>query len=176
MVVRTASILAGLLVAGSATAETLNVDAARRFVMGKMFSYNCFDGTRGAGRIASDGSVAGTIQIRGTGPVHQAALPPGTLRVKGQAICGSVRGVPFEPCFDVNKTNEQSFRGSVAGLGFAYCDFTRRATRPVFVRTTWRARPSDPLSIQAAAADSPPTTGKVISQPVTSSALPPPSE
>jgi len=35
---------------------------------------------------------------------------------------------PFiEPCFNLSKTGEQSFRGSLSGLGsFAYCDFVRR--------------------------------------------------
>ena len=76
-------------------------------------------------------------------------LPPGTLRSKGQAVCASLRGLPFEPCFNVNRTDEQSFRGSVSGLGFAYCDFTRRYNRPVVARTTWRLRSSQPLSIQS---------------------------
>ena len=41
-------------------------DEARRFVVGKQFSYTCFEGTTGSGRIHADGSVAGYIQIRGT--------------------------------------------------------------------------------------------------------------
>jgi hypothetical protein len=32
----------------------------------------------------------------------------------------------FEPCFHLEKTDDRSFRGSLSGLGFAYCDFTRR--------------------------------------------------
>ena len=81
-------------------------------------------------------------------------LPPGTLKVKGEAVCASVRGVPFEPCFNVDRTDAQSFRGSVAGLSFAYCDFTHRGPRkPSVARTT--QRPSQPLSIHADAATSP---------------------
>jgi hypothetical protein len=153
--VRSAVLAAGVLAAGSAAAEQLNADAARRFVVGKMFAFNCFDGTRGAGRIHNDGSVAGTIQIRGDGPVRYATLPPGTLREKNQAVCASVRGIPFEPCFNLDKTDPQSFRGSIAGLSFAYCDFTRRTVvRPVAARTTWRAQ-ARPLSIQSAAATAP---------------------
>jgi hypothetical protein len=34
--------------------------------------------------------------------------------------------MPFEPCFHIEKTDDRSFRGSLSGLGFAYCDFTRR--------------------------------------------------
>jgi len=81
--------------------------------------------------------------------VRFVTLPPGTLRTKGQAVCASLRGLPFEPCFNVNRTDEQSFRGSVWGLGFAYCDFTRRYNRPVVSLTTWRLRSSQPLSIQS---------------------------
>jgi hypothetical protein len=56
-----------LLAAGSACAESLTPDAARRFVAGKLFAFNCFDGSRGAGRIYGDGSVIGTIQFHGAG-------------------------------------------------------------------------------------------------------------
>jgi hypothetical protein len=157
MLVRTVVLVAGLLAAGAAAAEPMNPDAARRFVVGKSFAYTCFDGTRGTGRISGDGSVAGTIQVRGTGPVRYTMLPPGTLRVKGEAVCASVRGMPFEPCFNLNKTDAQSFRGSVSGLGFAYCDFTRRHTRPGVVRTTWRAhQPSEPQQPQQITATAPP--------------------
>jgi hypothetical protein len=153
MSVRVVTIAAILLVAGPALAETLGVEAARRFVVGKTFAYNCFDGTRGAGRIYSDLSVAGTVQIRGNGPVRFVQLPPGTLKVKGESVCASVRGIPFEPCFNVDRTDPQSFRGSVSGLSFAYCDFTRRLPRTPSVRTTWRPqKPSQPLSIHTAAA------------------------
>jgi hypothetical protein len=153
MFVRSASIAAILLIAGPALAEPMNASSARRFVVGKVFAYNCFDGTRGAGRIQSDLSVAGTIQIKGTGPVRFVTLPPGTLKVKGENVCASVRGIPFEPCFNLDKTTSHSFRGSVAGLNFAYCDFTRRVPRRPSVRTTARTRsPGKPLSVHTAAA------------------------
>ena len=32
----------------------------------------------------------------------------------------------FEPCFNLVRLDDRSFRGAVSGLGFAYCDFTRR--------------------------------------------------
>ncbi len=115
-----------LLAAGSACAESLTPDAARRFVAGKLFAFNCFDGSRGAGRIYGDGSVNGTIQFRGAGLARTVLLPAGTLRVRGEAVCASLPGMPFEPCFHIEKTDDRSFRGSLSGLGFAYCDFTRR--------------------------------------------------
>jgi hypothetical protein len=149
MIARSAITATALLVAGPALAELMNADAARRFVIGKMFAYNCFDGTRGAGQIQSDLSVEGTIQIRGTGPIWTITLPPGTLKVRGQNICASVRGIPFEPCFNVLKTNSHSFRGSVQGIEFAYCDFTQRIQRPPSVLTSRPGQQrSQPLSIQ----------------------------
>jgi hypothetical protein len=36
-------------------------EQARAFVVGKVFSYTCFEGTSGVGRIFPDGSVVGTI-------------------------------------------------------------------------------------------------------------------
>ena len=128
MIARFAIVVAALLAAGSAHAESLTADAARRFVTGKLFAFNCFDGSRGAGRIYGDGSVIGTIQFRGAGPVRSVWLPAGTLRVRGESVCASVQGMPFEPCFNLERMDERSFRGSVSGLGFAYCDFTRRVS------------------------------------------------
>jgi hypothetical protein len=32
----------------------------------------------------------------------------------------------FEPCFNLSRLDDRSFRGAVSGMGFAYCDFTRR--------------------------------------------------
>ena len=59
-------------------------------------------------------------------------------------MCASLRSLPFEPCFNLDKTAAQSFRGSVWGMGFAYCDFTRRHVRPVVARTTSAPRASGP--------------------------------
>jgi hypothetical protein len=127
MIARFAVAMVALLAAGPASAETMSPDTARRFVAGKLFAYNCFDGTRGAGRIFADGSVVGTIQVRGGGPMKSVWLPAGTLRVKGGTYCASLPGSVIEPCFNLDRTDDQSFRGSVTGLGFfMYCDFTRR--------------------------------------------------
>ena len=126
MVTRLGMVVLILLAASSACAESLTPDAARRFVTGKLFAFDCFDGSRGAGSIYGDGSVIGTIQFRGAGPARTVSLPAGTLRVRGEAVCASLQGMPFEPCFHIEKTNDRSFRGSLSGLGFAYCDFTRR--------------------------------------------------
>jgi len=102
---------------------------AHQFVAGKYFAYNCFEGTSGHGRIASDGSVAGSIRIKGKGPARFVQLPPGTIKVSSTAICAQVRGMSMQPCFNVEQIDANSFRGSVSGLGFAYCTFTRRNPR-----------------------------------------------
>lgn len=137
-------LIACLAAALPAVAADLKPDEARRFVVGKLFSFTCFEGTSGAGRIFDDGSVAGVIRLQRTAAAHYVTLPPGTLRVKGDAVCASLRGLPFEPCFDVVQTDSHSFRGSLAGMGFAYCQFTRRGGRAELVRTSAvRHRDSD---------------------------------
>ena len=126
-IVVVASVMAaGLQAAAPAGAGELKPEEAKRFIAGKYFSYSCFEGTAGAGRINADGSVVGTIQVRGSGPLRLIALPTGTIKVQPDSICASLRGMLFQPCFTIEQTDPRSFRGSLAGLGFAYCDFTRR--------------------------------------------------
>jgi hypothetical protein len=120
-----ASVLtAGLLGSrGIAAAEELGPEQARAFVVGKLFAFTCFEGTTGMGRILSDGSVVGTIRIRGQGETRFATLPTGTIRIDGQSMCAHLAGLSFTPCFRVERINYRSFRGSLSGLSFAYCDF-----------------------------------------------------
>jgi hypothetical protein len=123
-----------------ALAGMMTAEEARRFVAGKVFAFTCVDGTRGAGRILDDMGAAGAVQFSGSGPIRHVRLPGNTLQIRGQAICASLRGLPFEPCFNLDKRDERSFRGSVSGMSFAYCDFhhlggaqmllTRAAARP----------------------------------------------
>jgi hypothetical protein len=127
---RGVTVLVALLAAFPVFAGEMSTEEARRFVIGKIFSYTCFEGTRGLGRVQADGSVAGSIQIQGKGEIRYASLPAGTLRVKGEAVCASLRGLPLEPCFNLERTDNNSFRGSISGLGFAYCEFTRYQGRP----------------------------------------------
>ena len=124
-----ARIVLGTVAAGAmivpALAGMMTAEEARRFVAGKVFTFTCFDGTRGAGRILDDMGAAGAIQFSGSGPFRQIRLPGNTLQIRGQSVCASLRGLPFEPCFNLDKTSEVSFRGSVSGMGFAYCDFRK---------------------------------------------------
>jgi hypothetical protein len=111
--------------------EFMNAAAAENFVAGKMFSYSCFDGTEGQGRIQADGSATGTIRTGGRGEARNIRLPAGTLYVRGERICASLRGLPFDPCFNLVRTSDTSFRGAISGLSFMYCEFERGQTQVV---------------------------------------------
>ncbi len=126
---------AAMAVVAPAWAQEMKPEEARRFVAGKLFTYTCFDGTTGMGRINADGSVTGTMR-QGSTPARFVVMPAGTVRVKGGAVCASVKGMYFEPCFQLTKTSDKSFRGAVSGLGFAYCDFVRRGGRTEFARAS----------------------------------------
>jgi hypothetical protein len=117
------TVLAAAVAVPAIAGQTMNADEARRFVAGKVFAFKCFDGTRGAGRILEDGGAAGAVQFSGAGPMRHVRLPGNTLQVRGQAVCAALKGVPFEPCFNLVKNDERSFHGSVSGMNFAYCDF-----------------------------------------------------
>ncbi len=116
-----------------ALAGQMNADEARRFVAGKVFAFTCFDGTRGAGRILDDMGATGAVQFAGAGPVRHLRLPGNTLQVRGQSVCASIKGVPFEPCFNLDKKDDRTFRGSVSGMGFAYCDFRHQGVQQMLM-------------------------------------------
>src|SRR5689334_19157572 len=136
-------------IAMPALAGMMGAEEARKFVIGKVFAFTCFDGTRGAGRVLEDMSATGAVQFSGSGPVRHLRLPGNTLQIRGQNVCASIKGLPFDPCFNLDKKDERSFRGSVSGMGFAYCDFhnqggaqmllTRAVVRPRSMRTSEHA-------------------------------------
>src|SRR5215472_13200252 len=134
------AITAGALIT-PALAGMMSAEEARRFVAGKVFSFNFFDGTRGAGRILDDMGAVGAVQFAGAGPIRHVRLPGNTLQIRGQAVCASLRGLPFEPCFNLDKTSEVSFRGSVSGMGFAYCDFRHQGGGSQMLMARAGARP-----------------------------------
>jgi hypothetical protein len=134
------TVLAGAMIV-PALAGMMNADEARRFVAGKVFAFTCFDGSRGAGRVLDDLGAAGSIQFSGAGPVRHVRLPGNTLQIRGQAVCASIKGLPFEPCFNLDKRDDRSFRGSVSGMGFAYCDFRHQgASQMLMARAVARPR------------------------------------
>ena len=144
----------GALVAGACAvpvhAQSLSPDQARQFVAGKLFAFSCMDGTRGAGRIHHDGSVAGSIQFGGSGPVRLARLPGNTIRIGSSQVCASLKGLPFQPCFNLEKTSDASFRGSVQGMGFAYCDFRRHGNSLLVARAERGPKSLRPRGIRSA--------------------------
>lgn len=117
-----AAVVFATLASAPAVAQQLSAEQAREFVLGRAFSFNCFEGSNGSGRIYPDGSVAGIIALREK-PPRFVRLPPNTLRVRGENVCGFVKGMTFEPCFDLVKTGAASFRGTLAGVQTMWCDF-----------------------------------------------------
>src|SRR5262249_48703952 len=109
-------VVATLFATSLACAEPLSPDAARRFVAGKLFAFNCFDGSRGAGRIYGDGSVIGTIQFRGAGPVRSVWLPAGTLGAKGAAGCAPRGGLPLRAVLHREEAGWPRLRRLVVGF------------------------------------------------------------
>ncbi|MGB6535698.1 MAG: hypothetical protein WBF58_07010 [Xanthobacteraceae bacterium] len=146
MLLRVVLVCACALGVTSALAEDLSPDQARAFIAGKLFTYNCFDGTSGVGRIFRDGSVIGTIRPPGSSQVRFAHLPPGTLRITPTSVCANLPGMPIEPCFRVQKIDYRSFRGSISGLGFAYCDFYQRNPRASLMRRHSERAPSSDMA------------------------------
>ena len=139
------AVTAGAVIAPALAGQMMDADEARRFVAGKVFAFTCFDGTRGAGRVFEDGGAAGAVQFSGAGPVRHMRLPGNTLQVRGQAVCASIKGIPFEPCFNLDKKDERNFRGSVSGMGFAYCDFRHQgAAQMLMARAVARPRSLHP--------------------------------
>jgi hypothetical protein len=155
-----------------ALAGMMTAEEARRFVAGKVFAFTCVDGTRGAGRILDDMGAAGAVQFSGSGPIRHVRLPGNTLQVRGQAICASLRGLPFEPCFNLDKRDERSFRGSVSGMSFAYCDFHHTGgTQMLLARAAARPRSLHPaVSIETPRAE---VAARVETPAVESSAIAP---
>jgi hypothetical protein len=147
--VRGFAFVIGLMAAMPAIAGEMSAEEARRFVIGKMFSYNCFEGTRGQGRVNSDGSVVGSVQFQGEGQVRYAHLPANTLKVRGQSVCASLRGLPIQPCFYLERTSDNTFRGSISGLGFAYCEFTKHGPgRPAVAHSLRHSVSARPLGLR----------------------------
>ena len=129
MMARFAALVASFLTTGPALAQSMNAEAAWRFVTGKMFAFRCVDGSGGSGRIYADGSVIGKMRSNSSEPERPVWLPR-TLSVKGNLVCASLKGLSFEPCFNLTRTGEGSFRGSVNGMEMiAYCDFSRVGQR-----------------------------------------------
>lgn len=124
-----------LTAATPASAQELSATEASRFVVGKVYSFTCYDGTSGSGRVFADGSAAGSVKMQGREPARFMSVPPGTLRIQNDEVCASLSGMLLQPCFDVVRTSGRSFRGIIQGMSFAFCDFNRRGGRPEIAAT-----------------------------------------
>ncbi len=142
MVARQAVVVVALLAFSPALAENLDAEAARQFIVGKLFAFTCADGSRGAARVYDDGSVIGNVQFHGSERPQSVWLPAETLKLTGERVCASLNRT--ELCLALSKTSDQSFRASVTGLDFAYCDFTESVRIP---DTGPRPEPSEPLPL-----------------------------
>ena len=96
MFLRGAAIMALVGLIAPASAEELKPDEARRFVAGKLFSYTCFEGTTGAGRIHADWFGRGYHPDRrpGTGAPCHAALQYHPTQSRFHLRLGSRCSVP----------------------------------------------------------------------------------
>lgn len=168
------AVLATTVAAPALAGQKMNADEARKFVANKVFAFNCMDGTRGAGRVFDDGGAAGAVQFSGSGPARNMRLPVNTLQVRGQNICASLKGLPFEPCFDLEKNDERSFRGSVTVLGITgYCDFRHQGGRGQMLMARTLARPHAIRATRSADASSGETVTRVSTPRVESSKIDP---
>ncbi len=59
--------VAGFLATVPAIAAEMRAEEARSFVVENLFSFTCFEGTSGEGRVHADGSVEGAIRLGAAG-------------------------------------------------------------------------------------------------------------
>jgi len=75
------------------------------------------------------GEVLGLIGPNGSGKTTLLNLVAGTIRADGMRMCAHLSGLPITPCFRVQRIDDNSFRGSISGLDFAYCNFNQHTQR-----------------------------------------------
>ena len=140
---------------GAASAQTLTPEQARAFVVGRTYAFSCFEGTTGAGRIFPDGSVAGTVTFQSQGSARFVRLPPNTVRVRTENVCGFVDGNDLRALLRSGEDRPHHVPRPVGGRG-DHCGATspasaastsrwRAAARPVPPPMRWRrkTRPND---------------------------------
>ena len=88
--------------------------------------------------------LTGAVQFSGAGPVRHLRLPGNTLQIRGQPFAPRSRA-SLRAVFQSRKKDERSFRGSVSGMGFAYCDFRHQgAAQMLLARAVARPRALHP--------------------------------
>lgn len=122
MVVRLVLLCTCALATTSAAAQDLRPREAWAFMLGKLFTMTCSDGTLGEGRILPDGSVVGKIRVGSQGEMRAGTLPAGTVRASDAGLCAYFQGLPFPPCLNVRKIDRRRFHASMSIMGFSSCD------------------------------------------------------
>ena len=103
--------------------------------------------------VNADGSEVGSIQFQGS---SRRAMPRCRRTRRGSRTSGSARRCVARWCSRASiwsAPNANSFRGSIAGLRSAYCDFTRYQGRAHVVHSD---RPAQLRSLTADTDESPP--------------------
>ena len=113
-----------------APARTSSHRALSIFVAAMAYSPRHLRGCPGTSEIVAV-NVRRSIDIRDIGRpsgmfTKFASLPPGTIKISDNSMCAHLPGLPIEPCFRVQRIDQHSFRGSIAGSDYAYCDFYQR--------------------------------------------------
>jgi len=80
---------------GPVRAEKLNAATAQHFVLGKLFAFACFDGSRGAGRVLATAQLLAPCSSAVRDRNYSVWLPAGTLKVKGETVYASLYGIPL---------------------------------------------------------------------------------
>jgi len=141
MLARCILTIMGISAAIPAAAAELRPEEAKYFIAGKYFSYRCFDGTTGGGRINANGSVVGTIQPGGSGPTRVIALPVGTVRVQSDSICASLPGGRSSPASQSRRQIPGAFGARLPG-SVSPTVISSRRTRAWNRRRGGRSRPT----------------------------------
>ena len=129
MMAQYAALVAGFFATGSALAQSMNAEAAWRFVTGKMFAFRCVDGSVGSGRIYADGSVIGKMRSNSSEPERPVWLPPLpiaiSLALRALRVLGDVRIELANRLFR-DATNATFFRAT-AGRTASGAEYERRS-------------------------------------------------
>jgi hypothetical protein len=129
MVVRLALLGVCAAAATSAFAQELGPRDPWAFMLGKLFTLTCSDGTVGEGRLLADGSVVGKIRPHGQGEMRAGTLPPGTVRASNTGLCAYFQGLPFPALPDVRRIDRRRFHASMSIMGLSSCDVDSVAAR-----------------------------------------------
>jgi hypothetical protein len=115
MVGRQAVTIVSLLAFSPALAENLDAEAARQFIVGKLFAFTCADGSRGAARVYDDGSVIGTVQFHGSEQPRPIWLPSDlSLQARRSAVHSTAGSCALLLAKPANKVFGPPLRDSIS--------------------------------------------------------------